>query len=159
MSEFAVITLVTPKRLNMECRGSYSTAKLLLLAPKQPDASDITRRDEAGSSSIDYGRAVAAATGRRFKSSRPDFYSGERTRLACCDRRPRQSLFFRVQRSTPNSARAVFLLRAGLRFAGLRNQLLDLVRFARPRNTSNSDAKNRARSHWSRDTLHMIPSV
>ena len=86
--------------------------------------------------------------------------SGERTRLACRDWRPRQSLFlFRFQRSTPNSARAVFPLRPGLRFAGPHNQLLDRVRSARPRNISNPDAKNRARSRWRRDASQTTPSV
>jgi putative endonuclease len=60
---------------------------------------------------------------------------------------------------TPNSARAVFPPRTRLRFAGSRNQPLDRVRSARPRNISNRDAKNRGRLRWSRDALHMIPSV
>src|SRR5512133_839524 len=62
---------------------------------------------------------------------------------ACCDWRPRQSLFLlRGQRSTPNLARGVFPLRTRLRFAGSHNQLLDRVRAAQRRNISNQDAKN-----------------
>jgi hypothetical protein len=86
--------------------------------------------------------------------------SGERTRLACCDWRPRQSLFlFHVQCSSPNSARAVFPPRVGVRLAGSRNRLPDRVRSARSRNISNPDAKNRARSRWRRDASQTTPSV
>ncbi len=42
------------------------------LAPKQRNASDIIRLARAETSSISYGRAVAAATGRGFKSHQPD---------------------------------------------------------------------------------------
>ena len=39
---------------------------------EQHNASDTTRQDEAEMSSTSYGRAVAAATGRGFKSHQPD---------------------------------------------------------------------------------------
>src|SRR6476660_10637159 len=60
---------------------------------------------------------------------------------------------------TPNLARVVFPLRVRLRFAGLRNQLLDRVRSALRRNISNRDAKNRVRSRWRRDASQTTPSV
>jgi hypothetical protein len=56
----------------MERRGFSSIVKALPLAPKQRGVSDITRPDEVEMSSIGYGRAVAAATGRGFKSHQPD---------------------------------------------------------------------------------------
>jgi hypothetical protein len=56
----------------MELRGSLFTAKALPVAPKQRNASDITKPGEVETNLISCGRAVAAATGRRFKSSRPD---------------------------------------------------------------------------------------
>jgi hypothetical protein len=84
LSGFAAIMAVTPRQPNMECPGFYSTAKVLLPAPKQRDASGTIRPDEAEISSTDCHRAVAAATGRRFKSSRPEINSGERVRFACC---------------------------------------------------------------------------
>jgi hypothetical protein len=45
------------------------------LAPNRHNASDITKRGAVGMNSTNYDRAVAAATGRRFKSSRPDIAS------------------------------------------------------------------------------------
>ena len=56
----------------MAVRGCLFTAKVLPVDPKQRNASDTTRPDEVETNLIRYGRAVAAATGRRFKSSRPD---------------------------------------------------------------------------------------
>ena len=56
----------------MECLGYSFTVKALPVAPKQRDARDITKLGEVEMSLISYSRAVAAATGRRFKSSRPD---------------------------------------------------------------------------------------
>src|SRR5207249_3974042 len=52
--------------------GCCSTAKALTLVPVQRNASDITKSDEEGMSWTKSSRAVAAATGRRFKSSRRD---------------------------------------------------------------------------------------
>jgi hypothetical protein len=59
----------------MECLGSFSIVKGLTLVPKQHNASDITRPGEAGMNWRSCCRAVAAATGRGFKSSRPDVAS------------------------------------------------------------------------------------
>ena len=50
--------------------------KALTPVPVQHNASDITRAGEEGMSLTKGYRAVAAATGRRFKSSRPDVPSG-----------------------------------------------------------------------------------
>src|SRR5262249_45473158 len=61
--------------------------------------------------------------------------------------------------STPNSMRAASRLLGWLRFAGSRNQLLDRVRSARPRNISNPDAKNITRSRWRRDASQTTPLV
>ena len=55
--------------------------------PKQPGANDITGRDEIGTSSIDYGRAVAAAT---------------------CDWRPRESVLLFVANVLPQIRREPF---------------------------------------------------
>jgi len=46
--------------------------KPLPLAPKQHNGSDIIRLAGAEKSSTSYGREVAAATGRGFKSHQPD---------------------------------------------------------------------------------------
>jgi hypothetical protein len=73
LSVFAAITLVIPRLRNMERHGFSSIVKALPVAPKQRGASDITRPDEVEISSIGYCRAVAAATGRGFKSDQPDF--------------------------------------------------------------------------------------
>jgi hypothetical protein len=48
------------------------SAKALPPAPKLHNASGTTRADEVGMNSIRYSRAVAAATGRGFKSHQPD---------------------------------------------------------------------------------------
>ena len=56
----------------MECRGLSSTAKALLLAPKRLNASDTIRLAGGEMSSTSCGRAVAAATGRGFKSHQPN---------------------------------------------------------------------------------------
>jgi hypothetical protein len=69
---FGAITLVIPKPRNMERHGFSSIVKALLLVPKPSGANDITRPDEVETSSIGYCRAVAAATGRGFKSHQPD---------------------------------------------------------------------------------------
>jgi hypothetical protein len=56
----------------MEHRGFSSTAKALLLGLKQNNASNISRRVVVEMSSIGFCKAVAAATGREFKSRRAD---------------------------------------------------------------------------------------
>ena len=56
----------------MECRGFCSTLKPLPLDLKRQSVSDITRPDEVEKNSTAYGRAVAVATGRGFKSHQPD---------------------------------------------------------------------------------------
>ena len=56
----------------MEYRGSSFIVKAFPHVPKQHNASDITRQEEAGMSSRRYRRAVAAATGRGFKSHQPE---------------------------------------------------------------------------------------
>jgi hypothetical protein len=72
LNEFAATMRAIRKRQNMVSRGSSSIVKALPLARKQHNASDITRQGEAGMNLTNSRRAVAAATGRRFKSSRPD---------------------------------------------------------------------------------------
>src|SRR5258705_8375686 len=74
-SGFAATTPVIPKRRNMVCHGSSFIAKPFLLARKRHNANDTTRVAVVEMNLISYDRAVAAATGRRFKSSRPDVAS------------------------------------------------------------------------------------
>src|SRR5512132_974820 len=63
------------KATNTEDLGCCFTVKALTPVPVRRNASDITRPAEAGTSLTRCCRAVAAATGRRFKSSRPDVAS------------------------------------------------------------------------------------
>src|SRR5207249_1130709 len=72
LSEFAVTTPAIQRLRNMECLGYSFRVKALPVAPKQRDASDITKLGEVEMNLISYSRAVVAATGRRFKPSRPD---------------------------------------------------------------------------------------
>ncbi len=60
------------KATNTECLGCCSTVRASILVPVQRNVSDITRLGEEGMSWTKTCRVVAAATGRRFKSSRPD---------------------------------------------------------------------------------------
>jgi hypothetical protein len=63
------------KQRNTDYLGCYSTVKALTLVPVHSNASDITGTDEEGMSWTKSCREVAAAAGRRFKSSRPDVAS------------------------------------------------------------------------------------
>jgi len=65
-------TLASRRRPNMECHGFWSVAKALPADPKQRNASGTTKLDAVETSSTNHGRAVAAATGRGFKSHQPD---------------------------------------------------------------------------------------
>jgi hypothetical protein len=59
----------------MACRGLWSTVKAFLVAPKPQKESDIINPAVvAMNSSAWVCSAVAAATGRGFKSRQPDFY-------------------------------------------------------------------------------------
>ena len=60
----------------MEDRGFCSTAKRSPPVPQQHSASGIAKRAEVGMNSKSYSKAVAAATGRGFKSHQPDLVFG-----------------------------------------------------------------------------------
>ena len=64
-----------------------------------------------------------------------------------------------VQRSIPNSARAVFRLRPLVHLAGSRNPSPGRDRSGRLRNILPPDAKNKARLRWRRDASQTIPLV
>ena len=74
--------------------------KALPLAPKQRNASDIIRLARAETSSISYGRAVAAATGRGFKSHQPDSVDGASVAVLVAKHRNRKEQAFGTNAST-----------------------------------------------------------
>ena len=71
-SGFDATMQVIPKRQNTECLGSSSIAKPFATHSEAADINDSTRVAVAETNLINYHRAVAAATGRRSKSSCPD---------------------------------------------------------------------------------------
>jgi hypothetical protein len=74
MSASIDITPVTLKRHAMAFHGFWCIAKPFVIAPKPSEGSDIIKRAEVATSWTGWiYSAVAAATGRRFKSRRPDF--------------------------------------------------------------------------------------
>jgi hypothetical protein len=67
----------------MEPHGFSSIVNALPLGQKRHNASDITRAGEAEMISISSLRAVAAATGRGFKSHQPDEITSRREMFYC----------------------------------------------------------------------------
>src|SRR5438477_5989124 len=65
------------KQRSMACRGSWFTAKSFQRVAKQQPENDITKPAVVAMNLAHSYRAVAAATGRRFKSCRPDFLACE----------------------------------------------------------------------------------
>jgi hypothetical protein len=61
-----------PRRPNTEHRGSSSHSEEFALVPQQRNVSDITKLARIETNSTRCNRAVAAATGRGFKSHQPD---------------------------------------------------------------------------------------
>ncbi len=73
MIAFAVIMGANQKRRSTERPGSCSALKDFQLGRRQRNENAITKPDAVETNWIHYRRAVAAATGRRFKFSRPDY--------------------------------------------------------------------------------------
>ena len=90
-NEFDATMRAIRKRRNLERLGSSSIVKALSVALKQHNVSDITRQGEVGMNSTNSRRAVAAATGRRFKSSRPDM--NHRDRALHLGKKPGMKIF------------------------------------------------------------------
>ena len=89
MNDFTDTMPVNQKLHGTACPGSSSTARVLLRAAKLSEKSATSRPDEVASNSIVCPRAVAAATGRGFKSHQPDFPQ-RRTRSIALERSPRR---------------------------------------------------------------------
>ena len=71
---FGGIMPAIPKRHAMVFHGFCGTVRAFRTVPKPPEKSGIINQDEVATNSIGYVRsAVAAATGRGFKSRQPDF--------------------------------------------------------------------------------------
>jgi len=72
-SAFSGVILATPRRHGRESHGLWYTAKSSQIAPMPPEKSGILKQEKVAMISIGLRcGAVAATTGRGFKSRRPD---------------------------------------------------------------------------------------